>query len=307
VNRRLIGTHVLALGLALVLWFYVQSTQVPTPPFDLPVQRFSAVTLEVRNRPADLEIVSDVVSTVALTVRAQGEALAEVTGRDLIVYIDLRGLRAGSNQLAVRVDVPAGLEVVGVSPARVEVILEPVTAVNLPVTLVLRGTPALGYFAAPGVAGPASVTVIGGRSAVEQVAPPVIEVDVTGKSATIANSQVLEARDGLGQLVPRVAFNPPSIEFAQPIYPIRALPLRIVATGRPGPGVQSVRLESAVSVVEVAAPPDILMGLAEITIEVSIEGTTEEQLREVAVGVPAGMFLVSSPMVSVRLIVTRSP
>lgn len=306
-NRRDIGTHVLALGLALVLWFYVQSTQVPAQPLDLPVKRFGAVTLEVRNRPADLELVSDIVGAVALTVRAPDEVLTGVTARDLIVYIDLRGLRAGSNQLAVRVDVPAGLEVVGVSPARVEVMLELVTAVNLPVSLVLRGDPARGYFAAPGVAGEATVTVVGGRTAVEQVLPPIIEVDVTGKNATIANSSEIVARDSLGRVVPKVTINPPSIQFVQPIYPIKSLPLRFVAVGTAAPGVQSVQIESATTVVEVAAPPEILAGLTEILIEVDIAGIAEEQVRESAVVVPAGVFLVSSPTVNLRLLVTRGP
>ncbi|MBS3873059.1 MAG: hypothetical protein KGZ92_09780 [Firmicutes bacterium] len=306
-NRRDIGTHVLAIGLALVLWFYVQSTQVRVQPEDIPVQRFPAVTLEVRNRPADLELVSAIVPTVSLTVRAPDEVLAAVTARDLIVYIDLRGLRAGSNQLAVRVDAPAGLEVVGVSPARVEVMLEPVTAVNLPVSLVLRGTLAPGYFAAPGVVGPASVTVFGGSTAVGQVVPVVVEVDVTGKTSTIESSRVLEAKDSLGQVVPKVTLNPPSIQYVQPIYPIKVLPLRFVAVGRPAPLVQSVRLESATATVEVAAPPEVLAGLSEIVIEVNIEGTAEDETREVVVGVPRGTFLVSSPTVSVQLLVTKSP
>ena len=306
-NRRDIGTHVLALGLALVLWFYVQSTQVPAQPIDLQVKRFGAVTLEVRNRPADLELAGDMVGTVALTVRAPDEVLTGVTARDLMVYIDLRGLRAGSNQLAVRVDVPAGIEVVGVSPARVEVILEPVLAVNLPVSLVLRGAPAQGYFAAPGVVGGATVTVVGGRTAVEQVLPPIIEVDVTGLNATIANSRELVARDSLGRVVPTVTINPPSVQFVQPIYPIKILPLRFVAVGTAAPGVQSVRIESVTTEVEVAAPADILAGLTEILIEVDMTGIAEEQARESAVVVPAGVFLVSSPTVNLRMLVTRGP
>ncbi|MBS3937240.1 MAG: hypothetical protein KGZ50_01535 [Peptococcaceae bacterium] len=306
-NKKDLGNHLLAVVLAFVFWFYVQSTLVPLPQADVPVQRFAAVALEMRNRPAELDLQNEVVGAVALTVRASREVLAELAASDLVAYLDLRGLRAGSNTLAVRVDVPAGIEVVAVSPARVEVVLEPVTAVNLPVTLLQRGRPAEGYFAPPGAVAPLTVTAVGGQSAVILVVPPVLEIDVAGRNTEIVGTRELIPVDSSARPVSKVTLNPATVQFIQPIFPIKTLSLRAVTKGQLAPGVKSVRLEIIVPEVRLAASPALLERLQELPLEVSIEGLTKEQIVEVAVVVPPGTFLVSAPTVSVRVLVTLGP
>ena len=60
-------------------------------------------------------------SLVAVTVRGAEDALAQMSGDDLEVYVDLSGLGPGRYPLPVRVAEPPGVAVVRIEPAQVDV------------------------------------------------------------------------------------------------------------------------------------------------------------------------------------------
>jgi YbbR domain-containing protein len=73
---------------------------------------------------SDLRVVS-VTSLVEVILKGELPALANASPDQVTVTVDLSGLGAGSHRLEPQVNAPAGLEVADISPASVEVVLEP--------------------------------------------------------------------------------------------------------------------------------------------------------------------------------------
>ncbi|MBT9133753.1 MAG: CdaA regulatory protein CdaR [Firmicutes bacterium] len=309
INRTDIGTHILALVLALVLWFFVMYTQSPTGVVELHTRRLSAVTLEVRNRPVGLSLVRQPTAAVTLTVRGPRQALDGLQTQDVVAFVDLAGLKEGTHQLGVRVALPSGVEAVSSAPTRVEVALDQIISVTVPVKLLLEGSLPAGYFAPPSQVTPSSVVVTGGRSAVARLAPLVIRLDASGLTTSLAASAELNPLDVTGQRLPDVSLSAASIEYHQPVYPTKSLPIRLETQGQPGSDIKEVRVE-IVSAPEspslqatLAAPSHILHGLTELVILIDVTGITANTTVEATPIAPLGAYLVSPPVVNVHIIV----
>lgn len=302
-----IGDHILALVLALVLWFFVKSAQAPARAVDTNTRRFSAIALELRNRHTDLDLAQTTSGSVALTVRGPQDLLERLSPQDLVAYIDLRTLREGTHQLSVRVDVPAGIEVTSALPSRVEITLEQIITTSVPVSLSLSGSPAPGYFTPPGSVVPESVVVTGGRTAVGNLAPFVLLIDVTDLSSSLVSSAQLQPHSLAGQALSNVSVNPSTVQYRQPVYPTRSIPIKAVAKGALGPQIREVKFELSLAQVTIAAPTETLYDVNELIIPVNVEGLTAESVVEVVPVVPPGVFLVAPPTVGVRIIPISGP
>jgi YbbR domain-containing protein len=73
---------------------------------------------------SDLRVVS-IASLVQVTLAGELPTLRNVALDQVTVTVDLSGLGAGSHRLEPQVEMPAGLQVVNISPTSVEVVLEP--------------------------------------------------------------------------------------------------------------------------------------------------------------------------------------
>ena len=308
-SRADIGTHILALLLALVLWFFVMYTQSPTGVVELNTRRFSAVTLEVRNRPVGLTLVRQPATAVGVTIRGPRLLLEGLRAQDVVAYLDLAGLEEGAHHLSVRVSLPSGVEAVNSSPPRVEVALDQIISTTVHVRLELTGVLPAGYFAPSGQVTPSTVVATGGRGAVARLAPLVIGVDASGLSASLSASAELNPLDEFGRLLAGVSLSVASVQYHQPVYPTKAVPIRVEARGQTEGGIKDVRLELVASPANpdlqatVAAPPAILHGLSEIVIPIDVTGIAAGTTIDVTPVVPLGAYLVSPPLVNVRVIV----
>lgn len=161
--KRDVGMRLLALALAVALWF-VASEDLRTEP----------VTMEERVLPATVRLVGvgkELVpfqEVAQVEVRLRGPSNVPIP-QDLEAYIDMRGKKAGQYRLAVHVSVPSRFSVLAVKPEHVAVRLEPKTTRHFPVTAAVVGLPA-GIGVMVGQPEPAEVTVSGAKSDVERVA-----------------------------------------------------------------------------------------------------------------------------------------
>jgi len=304
-NRTELGTHALALVIALVLWFFVMYTQSPTGVVEMNTRRLPAVTLEVRNRPVGLTLARSPVATVVLTVRGPRHMLDALVPQAVVAYLDLSDLKEGTHQLGVRVVLPDDVDLVSLAPSRVEIALDEVISVNVPVMLSLVGSLPAGYFAPPGQITPATVVVTGGRNAVARLAPFVVNLDISGLTASVSASAELVPLDVASQRALDVSMSTAVVAYAQPIYPTKLVTLRLDARGQVPGDVKEVRLELVDTPSEalLAAPPVILHELTELVIPVDLSAIVESTTIEVTPAVPPGTYLVSPSMIRIRIIV----
>jgi len=116
---------IVSLVFAVLLWFYVNSKG--SAEIEI------AVPLELRNVPARLVVVGDMIDDVTVRVRGRERILEEIALKPPRAVLDLTDAREGTNVLVLNpsaIAVPANAQIVRISPRRVSVRLGPRAAQN---------------------------------------------------------------------------------------------------------------------------------------------------------------------------------
>ena len=134
--------------------------------------------LTLVNVPPDMVITSDVPRFLSLRVRGPLSRLRSLDPAQTGVVIDLRGSAEGERDFPVEtrnVALPAGVEVVAVSPPQVPLRLERLARLRVPVKARITGTPAAGMAVSGIVVEPAAVVVWGPRLQLQRL--PALSTD----------------------------------------------------------------------------------------------------------------------------------
>lgn len=170
---------ILAIILAITLWLYVMNEQNP------PIESWVTIPLEVRN-VATSYVIDDVPETVRVKVRGPRNIVAGLINRDIVAYIDVKGLGEGPHNVKVTPALPANVESLEVAPERVHVQIETVVSREVPVEARLTGAPAKGTLVGKVTLASEKVTVEGPKNLIETVEKVLIPVDLAGKNADIS-------------------------------------------------------------------------------------------------------------------------
>ncbi|WP_094607386.1 CdaA regulatory protein CdaR [Sporomusa silvacetica DSM 10669] len=175
---------ILAIIMAIILWMYVMNEQ--NPPFESSF----IIPLEVRNVAADY-VLLDAPETVKVKIRGPRNMVAGVRTKDLKAFVDAKGLSEGSHSITVNVVIPSSLELVEISPDKVQLRLDPVISRQLSIEVRLTGTPAPGMVIGKAVPAHEQVTIEGPKNIVSTVGKVVAIVDLSGKNNDITADAVL--------------------------------------------------------------------------------------------------------------------
>jgi YbbR domain-containing protein len=193
-----------SLALALALWLLL------VPAGKVSSEKSLTIPLETRNIPAGLEIVERPVSTIDVTVRAPSRVLSEIGPSSLVVRIDLERGTIHQQEYSLNasmIDLPAGAQVVKISPSKVTIRLEKTSEAILEVHATLQGKPASGFRIARVEIEPASVAVQGPESTVKAAeAATTAPVDVSGLTqSTVFDADIILPRPELRFVDPRTS------------------------------------------------------------------------------------------------------
>ena len=180
---RHIGLKILSLVLAALIWLLVSGEQI--------VERALRIPLEFTNLPAQLELVGEPPTVVDVRVRGSSGALSRVATGELVAVLDLRTARAGQRLFHLTggdVRAPFGIDVVQLSPSNLSIAFEPSATKVVPVVPGLEGEPADGYIANAVKADPATVEVVGPKSAVARLMAAMTEpVSIAGATKPVTD------------------------------------------------------------------------------------------------------------------------
>ncbi|HEX6202736.1 MAG TPA: CdaR family protein [Thermoanaerobaculia bacterium] len=163
------GLRVLALGLALILWFALSFQRRES-------RSEKQVQASVTYMRGDEMVILDPRQTVDLTLSGPRETINRVNPFDVSVQVDLRQAEPGTHEVnlsAENVSLPQGLRVDRLQPSSVEVTVDRLVRRELPVEPDVRGEPAAGAT----------------RGEVEVVPPVVV---VTGPESQLQNLSSLK-------------------------------------------------------------------------------------------------------------------
>lgn len=194
---RNLGIKVMALLLATALWFTVAG--------ESNVERAMRVPLELRNKPANLEILGDQPTTVDVRVIGSSTLLGRIDPGEVIAVLDLSNARPGSRLFPMRTDavrVPYGVEVLQVTPGTIALELDTSMRRSLPVVPAVEGDPAPGFVAGQITSDPASVEVVGPQSHVKDLTAATTEpVSIASAREDVSDEVTVGVSDAAVRLV----------------------------------------------------------------------------------------------------------
>ena len=167
----------LALFMAMGLWYIVAGSEK--------MESIVQVRVSYKGVPSNMVILSGLVDKLEVRVRASPGLLRTVSGRDFPFAMDLSGLHLGENVLPVEVSqLPfwGDVEVIEVSPARIQVEVDTMADKIVPVELKIQGETPKGFTLQADV-DPAEVRLRGPASRLAGIKTLSIPVDASQETA----------------------------------------------------------------------------------------------------------------------------
>jgi len=184
-----LGLVTLSLCLAVILWFAVHREEKAVVVVNVPIQ--------LRHIPEETVVVSQAADMVSVRLKGAKSLLSGfIPSQVELPQGKSVRLRRGENYLHIdskQISVPPGIEVLGVTPSSIRIVLERTTTKELPVLPCLEGSPPRGFFVKGATASPATVAVRGPERELREVVGVATEpIPVDGKTRTFSEVVYLE-------------------------------------------------------------------------------------------------------------------
>ncbi len=250
VLQRNLAWALLAIALSVALWGVVTTQQNPDV-----VDVFQSVPVEVRNLPADLTVRNDLLP-VRVTVSAPRDVWQELRPAKFLATIDLARVGPGLQEVPVVVQtVDARARVEEVAPAKTLIHLEPIRRKDIPTRIRIVGELPPGFRAGPPKLTPETITVTGPQSFVEQAASAIVDVDLTGVTASVNQVYKAQVVDSQSERIERVALGAENVLVEMRVEQERSFKIvpiapRLAGTIAPGYQVAGIRIDPATTTIE---------------------------------------------------------
>jgi YbbR domain-containing protein len=303
---RNLGNLILAFFLALVVWV---SAIVSTDPNEEEVYP-NPVPLEVVGQDPSMLQLNELPGQVRITLNAPRSVWSRLNDNpDLVrAWIDLSGLEKGEHTVEVKTQILANpVQTVKVEPAEVDVLLEPLKTIQMPVNFSVTGDPALGYQRGIADVEPDQVTISGPESKVDQVKQVKATMDVSGANTTVRRNVSVQVLDASGNPVNGVEVSPATVQLTQPITLLggyRNVVVKVVTTGEPADNYWLTNISvTPPNVTVFSTDPQLvneLPGYVETNV-IDLTGLSDDVDIRASLKLPEGVTLVGEESVLVRL------
>lgn len=198
------GYKLLALFVAIMLWYYVAGQRDPI------VQRNYTVPVTVKG--ASTELVSPL-PEVRVTARGMRSIMDGIKKEEIRVYVVIPDQEVGERLLPVQVEVPFGVQVVSISPEKVTVDLDVMTEKQVPVRVLVRGEAAPGFTYRDPTVIPEQVTLKGPGRLLDEIIDVQTVVKINGAQSDISQQVKVQ----LATNNDRVTVTPDTVQVLLPV------------------------------------------------------------------------------------------
>lgn len=291
-----IGYRLLALLLAVLLWFFVAGQNNPL------VQRTITVPVGARSLSAGMVLVEPL-GQVRVTVRGFKRLVQALDVGDLIAYVDLSHGDEGVNFTKVHVRVPQGIELLSVTPESVRVQLDKVVEKKVPVRVDLKGTPAPGFTALSPEVTPAEITLSGPSRILQGIQTVRAEVSLDGLRENLSQRVQVKVSKASGG---RLEIHPTAVEVlvpVAPVGPVKTVQVTAVLQGKPREGYLLKEVSTDPAAVELTGTPQAMAGLSQVqTRPVDITDAHDQVTQETELALPPGVYQVKPVKIRVNVL-----
>ena len=303
---RNLSTMLLAFILAVIVWGSAVTSADPNE------ERTFEIPIEVVGQETDIEILKDIPDQLSMTFYAPSSILDELNEEsgELRAWVDLSGLERGVHTLTVLYLTPTDtrpLRLVDVSPKTVDLTLEQLTSITMPIQKEVLGTPALGYQQGPTSWSDQEVVISGRLPDVQKVTAVKASLDITGANGDIEQMVLLLPRDSEGNQVAGVTLNPNRIAVTQTITlrgGYRNMVVKVVTSGQVAEGYRQTNIAVAPpNVMVFSADPAMIEGLPGYieTQVLDLSGIVDDIETVLALNLPEGVSVIGDPNVLVQV------
>lgn len=295
------GLKVIALALAILLWFYVG---IEKNPFET---RFFQVPVTYEHLDGEMSVNSPT-KQVSITVRARSNQFDSLTAGDFTASVNLSKVKVGDNTIPVMVKSPSHVQVTKVSPQEIVVTAERLDGKRLPVQVLETGQLPNGGKVKKYQAQPREVFIAGDPWLTKQVSKAVVQVNLSDlyESTSLDCPVLLLDRNGQALNLPGTEVKPNTVRLVVTLDDVaeeKAVPVVVTINGTAGEGYV---LKSALAVPETVTIKGAASRLADIdqlaTNPIDISGLQKDQQVSVGLNIPEGITVIEPDNIRVSLI-----
>ncbi len=301
-----LGLFLFSLLLAFFFWAVATESEDPTKLDTL----VSSVEVETEGLAED-RVTYDVGPTrVLVTVRAPTSIWNNLRAEDFHAYIDLSDTPTGTLEVPIQVELRSEpsevIEIREISPKTVQLTVEKRVEQDVPVSVNIQGTPAVGFVMEAHEVVPETVRVRGPQSFVQQVVKAQVVVAVNDKQGDVRSDYQPTPLDENDNPVPQVEIAPKTVTVNVPIEPLgylRDLAVTPALQGQPAPDYRVSNLVVKPPVVKVFGPPEAVRKTSGYlqTQPINLTGITRSITTPIALQIPEGLTVVDPPRPTVSV------
>jgi YbbR domain-containing protein len=300
------GTLLTALILAVIVWVSAVIASDPNEEhiLDRPVQ------IEIIGQDPNLQIMGEVSQDVSLVLSAPSSVWTTLNNdpQSVRAWVDLSSLGPGVHDVPVQIQItPRLVRLISQDPQQINITLDSIVTQVLPVNLIIKGEPPVGYEAQSPRIDPSEVTVTGPVSLVNTVKEIRVTLDITNATQTINRDITPLILDSEGRVVTGLTLTPDQITVSQPITlqgGYRYVIVRAVSTGQVANGYRLTNIfVTPVGVVVFSSDPQIVNNLPGYVETQPIDLTGKEDDFETLMNLdlPDGVSVVGDSKVLVQV------
>jgi YbbR domain-containing protein len=296
----------LAFALALVVWVSAVTNADPTEQNILP----QPVPIEIIGQDPGLVITNTIPTQIKITLSAPQSIWTRLNDETNLVraILDLSDLADGEHQVPIQVQVGIRpVKIIEYSPQNIDLTLERLATKEVPIHLIQKGIPAVGYQAQEATLDTDSVIVSGPQSAVDSVTDVQTTVTLTQIKENISQIFDLIAVDENGNEVSAVALEPDGVKVDIPIDQrggYRNVVVKVVLSGQISEGYRVTNISVYPPAVTLfSADPQLvedLPGYVE-TLPIDLSGAKDDQDLQLQLNLPPGISIVGEQTVEVQI------
>lgn len=299
-------TLALALILALAVWVSAVTAADPDEVKDYP----RPVLLQVIGQDPALVVVGSLPSQVSLTLRAPHSAWNQLNASadQVRAILDLSGLQAGEHRVKIQIQVTERpVRVVSSTPQELDIRLEPLASLTLPIQLAVQGEPAVGYEAGTAILEAQEALVSGPESLIKQASRVQVDLSIAGLRQDVQGNLPLRVLDANGKIVSGLTVNPENIQVSLPVTQqggYRDIAVKVTVRGQQAGGYRVTNISVFPPVITVYSKnPAIvndLPGFVE-TEALNLNGESQNVDVRLKLNAPQGVTIVGDQTVQVQV------
>ncbi|MCL1848275.1 MAG: CdaR family protein [Clostridiales bacterium] len=179
----------LAVVMAVFLMFFIESSENP-----ITERSYNHVGVTVTGLAENYLLENDP-GAVEIRVSGYRSAYNLILARDVRAYVDLRDVKPGTSQYPVQYSLPSGLSVVYIRPESVELSVDVMGSITMPIVCVTHNAVREGYSYRDPVLSPSSITLSGPQRILDQITEASVSVNLSERTTPYTADLPIELLD----------------------------------------------------------------------------------------------------------------